>query len=117
MPARILDLNRVAELDGVAVEPGELVLGARASWTALEEVCEQLVPEFYKIIAVFGAPQIRHVGTIGGNIANASPIADSLPFLYVMDAVLELHRLDGTRSVPLQNSTRAIRSSTCARAS
>ena len=48
------------------------------------------MPEFHKIVAVFGAPQIRHVGTIGGNIANASPIADSLPFLFVMDAVLEL---------------------------
>jgi xanthine dehydrogenase small subunit len=59
------------------------------------------VPEFYKIIAVFGAPQIRHVGTIGGNVANASPIADSLPFLFVMDAVLELRSLNGTRSVPI----------------
>jgi xanthine dehydrogenase small subunit len=50
---------------------------------------------------VFGAPQIRHVGTIGGNIANASPIADSLPFLYVMEAVLELRSAGGTRSVPI----------------
>jgi xanthine dehydrogenase small subunit len=52
-------------------------------------------------VAVFGAPQIRHVGTIGGNIANASPIADSLPFLFVMDAVLELASADGTRCVPI----------------
>ena len=58
---------------------------------------KQLVPEFHKIVAVFGAPQIRHVGTIGGNIANASPIADSLPFLFVMEAVLELRSADGTR--------------------
>jgi xanthine dehydrogenase small subunit len=101
VPAKILDLNRVAELDGVEVADGKLVLGARASWTALERVCKELVPEFHKIIAVFGAPQIRHVGTIGGNIANASPIADSLPFLYVMDAVLELRSLNGTRIVPI----------------
>jgi xanthine dehydrogenase small subunit len=101
VPPKILDLNRVEELDGIAVESGELVVGARASWTALEEVCAEHVPEFYKIIAVFGAPQIRHVGTIGGNVANASPIADSLPFLFVMDAVLELRSLNGTRSVPI----------------
>jgi xanthine dehydrogenase small subunit len=101
VPGTILDLNRVAELDGVAVENGELVLGSRASWTALEQVCEARVPELYKIISVFGAPQIRHVGTIGGNIANASPIADSLPFLFVMDAVLELRSVDGVRSVPI----------------
>ena len=66
------------------------MLGARASWTAIERLCKERVPEFHKIVSLFGAPQIRHVGTIGGNIANASPIADSLPFLYVMDAVLEL---------------------------
>jgi xanthine dehydrogenase small subunit len=101
VPAKILDLNRVAELDGIAIEPGELVIGARTSWTALEQVCQELAPEFRKIIVVFGAPQIRHVGTIGGNIANASPIADSLPFLFVMDAVLELASADGTRAVPI----------------
>jgi xanthine dehydrogenase small subunit len=101
VPATILDLNRVAELAEVTVSGGELVLGARASWTAVDEVCREAVPEFHKIIAVFGAPQIRHVGTIGGNIANASPIADSLPFLYVMDAVLELRRASGERSVPI----------------
>ncbi len=99
VPATILDLNRVEELDGVAIENGELVLGSRASWTAIEQVCEMRVPEFHKIVRVFGAPQIRHVGTIGGNIANASPIADSLPFLYVMDAVLELRSVGGSREV------------------
>jgi xanthine dehydrogenase small subunit len=57
------------------------------------------VPEFHKIISVFGGPQIRHVGTIGGNIANASPIADSLPFLYVTEAVLELASAIGRRAV------------------
>ena len=118
VPRTILDLNRVAELDGVAVEDGELVLGARASWTAIEQLCEELVPEFHKIVAVFGAPQIRHVGTIGGNIANASPIADSLPFLYVMDAVLELaQRGRHTECAHHTSSTKATRSSTCGRAS
>jgi xanthine dehydrogenase small subunit len=98
-PSTVLDLNRVTELDGIAVEKSELVLGSRASWTALEQVCEARVPEFHKIIRVFGAPQIRHVGTIGGNIANGSPIADSLPYLFVMEAVLDLRSADGQREV------------------
>jgi xanthine dehydrogenase small subunit len=100
LPDRILDLNRVSELEQIVVNEDELVLGARASWTAIEGLCKDRVPEFHKIVSVFGAPQIRHVGTIGGNLANASPIADSLPFLYVMDAVLELRSVDGTRNVP-----------------
>jgi xanthine dehydrogenase small subunit len=99
LPGKILDLNRVAELEGIAVEGGALVLGARASWTAIEHVSKDLVPEFHKIVLLFGAPQIRHVGTIGGNIANASPIADSLPFFYVMDAELELASMSGSRRV------------------
>jgi xanthine dehydrogenase small subunit len=103
IPRKILDLNRVDELAGVGVENGELVLGSRASWTAIEEVCKETVPEFYKIVSVFGAPQIRHVGTIGGNIVNASPIADSLPFLHVMDAMLELRSARGTRQVNIND--------------
>jgi xanthine dehydrogenase small subunit len=101
LPKIILDLNRVAELDGIRIDDGVLALGSRASWTAIERSCRELVPEFHKIVARFGAPQIRHVGTIGGNLANASPIADSLPFLYVMDAELELTSIDGTRIVPV----------------
>ena len=54
------------------------------------KLCREEVPEFAEIVSVFGSPQIRHVGTIGGNIINASPIADSLPFLFVMEAELEL---------------------------
>jgi xanthine dehydrogenase small subunit len=103
IPRKILDLNRVDELAGVAVDNGELVLGSRASWTAIEEVCKEAVPEFYKIVSVFGAPQIRHVGTIGGNIANASPIADSLPFLHVMDAMLELRSAGDPRQVNIND--------------
>jgi xanthine dehydrogenase small subunit len=103
IPRKILDLNRVAELEGVAIENGELVIGSRASWTAIEEICEQAVPEFYKIVSLFGAPQIRHVGTIGGNIANASPIADSLPFLFVMGAMLELRSNRGSRQVNIND--------------
>ena len=67
-----------------------IVAGARANWTELLERCRDEVPQFTEILSVFGSPQIRHVGTIGGNIINASPIADSLPFLFVMEAELEL---------------------------
>jgi xanthine dehydrogenase small subunit len=99
LPATILDLNRVAELDYVRVDHGEIRAGARASWTSLIAACGLASPEFARILSVFGAPQIRHVGTIGGNIANASPIADSLPFLFVMDATLLLASVHGRREV------------------
>jgi xanthine dehydrogenase small subunit len=103
IPRKILDLNRVAELDTVAIEEGELILGSRASWTTILDVCEEILPEFYKIVAVFGAPQIRHVGTIGGNIANASPIADSLPFLHVLECALELQSAASGRDLNIND--------------
>jgi xanthine dehydrogenase small subunit len=104
-PDVFLDLNRVAELQGVAIESNRdadvLVAGARTIWTEIEDACRLTVPEFHHIVSIFGSPQIRHVGTIGGNIINASPIADSLPFLLVMEAELELASTAGTRTVPI----------------
>jgi xanthine dehydrogenase small subunit len=103
LPETILDLNRLAELETVSVENDRLVLGARASWTALEGLCQRLLPQFHEVVTVFGSPQIRNVGTIGGNIVNASPIADSLPFLHVMEAELELTSQSGTRLVNIND--------------
>lgn len=103
VPPVIIDLNRMEELSEARIENGELLLGARTSWTTIADICRDAIPEFHKIVSVFGAPQIRHVGTIGGNIANASPIADSLPFLHVMDARLELRGTSGTREVNIND--------------
>ncbi len=106
-PVTFLDLNRVAELEGVQIESSDkgraLVAGARATWTQLLELCHSEVPEFAEIVSVFGSPQIRHVGTIGGNIINASPIADSLPFLFVMEAEVELASPSGRRRVNINS--------------
>jgi len=99
LPETILDLNRVAELAFVEIAGGKLRCGARATWTSLLAACNSTLPEFARILSIFGAPQIRHVGTIGGNIANGSPIADSLPLLYVMDATLILASAAGRREV------------------
>jgi xanthine dehydrogenase small subunit len=103
LPPVILDLNRVAELESVTITGGQIRAGARATWTEIIAACGLAFPEFARILALFGAPQIRHVGTIGGNIANASPIADSLPFLFVMDAVLTLASAAGQREVNIND--------------
>lgn len=103
LPDQLIDLNRLDELSRVELVDGKLVIGARASWTAVEAAYRDLVPEFHRVLNVFGAPQIRNVGTMGGNLINASPIADSLPFLHVMDAELELSCTTGTRTVNINN--------------
>lgn len=104
-PVNVLDLGRIDELGGVTIEQGSkgatLVAGARAQWSEIEHLCRDAIPEFSRIVSVFGSPQIRHMGTLGGNIVNASPIADSLPFLMVMEAELELQSASATRVVPI----------------
>ena len=106
-PVAFVDLNRIPELDTIQQQrEGDacrLLLGARTTWTQLAGAIEQQVPEFHQIISIFGSPQIRHVGTIGGNLANASPIADSIPFMMVMEAELELLGPGGSRWVNIND--------------
>ena len=106
-PTAWIDLNRIPHLDAIQSQRDgdtcRLLVGTRASWTELAAAIGQHVPQLLDIISVFGSPQIRHVGTIGGNIANASPIADSLPFLMVMEAELELLGPQGLRRVDIND--------------
>ena len=98
-----LDLNAVDELAGVRVDGDDLVMGARATWTDLEHITRTHAKPFKEIVDVFGSPQIRNVATIGGNIINASPIADSLPFLVACDASLTLVNQAGSRTVAIND--------------
>lgn len=98
-----LDLNRVGELAHFEVTGDAIVAGARATWADFEHATAERVPEFYNIVSVFGSPQIRHVGTIGGNLINASPIADSMPFLMVSDTELTLTSAGGSRTVNIND--------------
>jgi xanthine dehydrogenase small subunit len=98
-----LDLNRIESLKNVSLDGDTIVAGACTTWTAIERLVEKRLPQFYDIVSVFGSPQIRNVGTIGGNIINASPIADSLPFMFVADAELQLMGKSGSREVNIND--------------
>ena len=103
-PDRVLALGpRLPGFADAAIEGGVLRAGAGATWARLLELAAGAVPELARILERFGAPQIRNAATVGGNLANASPIADSLPFLYVAGAVLELHGRTGARRVPIES--------------
>jgi len=100
-PREALCLANVGEMKGVDRTDGTLTAGACETWSRVERYVDSLVPQFHDILAVFGSPQIRNAGTIGGNIANASPIADSVPFLFVMGAELEVAGPGGTRRIDI----------------
>lgn len=100
-PDTLLSLVHLRELEGVSENDDWLTIGAKATWTDVEHAGSESLFEFRKIIQVFASPQIKNAGTLAGNIGNGSPIADSMPFLYVMEAEVELTGPSGSRWVNL----------------
>jgi len=93
---QLIDLNRIESLCAVQINDDEIVLGAAANYSAVEKALADLSPEFVALLARLGSRQIRNRGTLGGNICNASPIADAPPYLLVMDAELEIVNNSGS---------------------
>ncbi|MBL8319350.1 MAG: xanthine dehydrogenase small subunit [Burkholderiaceae bacterium] len=94
-------LGDVAELRRIEVDGALLRIGAAASledaWSALAQRWPSLTEAWLR----FASPPIRHAGTLGGNVANGSPIGDSAPVLIALDALLVLRQGDVVRRLPL----------------
>jgi CO/xanthine dehydrogenase FAD-binding subunit len=101
-PARMLDLSRVDALRGIALEQGSLVLGARTTYTEIRRstLVREHLPVLIEAAATIGAAQIQNRGTIGGNVANASPAGDTLPILLATDASILVGGQRGERELP-----------------
>lgn len=102
-PNVIMNLASLKDLTEINIEKDYISFGAKVTLARLEETCLEFYPEMADILKVFGSPQIKNSATIAGNIANASPIADTLPFLFVMNAEIELTGLTGSRKVNIND--------------
>jgi len=107
-PDGVLSLRRLAELRDWHIVPGdgdgprEVVLGAATSYTTLlGPDLAALLPALAQAARTVGSPQIRNTGTIGGNLATASPAGDTLPVLAAHGASVELASAAGRRTVPV----------------
>lgn len=98
----ILSIGRVAELRRIVEVDGELLIGAGASLESAFAALAARHPELTDVWLRFASPPIRHAGTIGGNVANGSPIGDLPPVLMALDAQIVLRRGKGTRRMPLE---------------
>ncbi len=103
MPGDLVSLDRVAELRGIVVNDAGLRIGATTShadlcvhsairerWTAIADAA-----------AIVGSPATRHVGTLGGNLANASPAAETTGPLVCFEAIASVRSIRGERTVPV----------------
>jgi CO/xanthine dehydrogenase FAD-binding subunit len=101
-PDRVLNLWGLEELRGINLEGDELVIGALTTYTDLRTsaLVGELLPALAAASATIGAAQIQNRGTVGGNLANASPAGDTLPIWLATDGQIVLGSAAGERSVP-----------------
>ena len=101
-PESVVDLWAIEELRGIAIDGDSLTLGALTTYTDVRRsaLCREHVPALVEAAATIGAAQIQNRGTLGGNIANASPAGDTLPVLLAADAVIVVGSERGERDVP-----------------
>lgn len=98
----ILFINDIDELKGIKEDENNIIIGALTTFD--EIIKSDLTPQVLKDSALgIAGPPIRNIATIGGNICNASPSADSLPSLYAMDAVLILKSKNSKREVKIKD--------------
>lgn len=104
---RLLDtviyIGRIAELQHIKVGETHIEIGAAVSLSEAMNVIVAHYPEFDELFRRFASPPIRNAGTLGGNIANGSPIGDSMPALIVAGTTLILASATGEREVALED--------------
>jgi CO/xanthine dehydrogenase FAD-binding subunit len=101
-PMRMLDLSRIPELRGITVDGDAVLLGAATTYTDIRrsDACREHLPALVEAAATIGAAQIQNRGTLGGNVANASPAGDTLPVLLALDAAIVVGGPRGERTIP-----------------
>jgi xanthine dehydrogenase small subunit len=97
----IIYIGDVAELKRVEVSDTHIEVGAAVTLTDAEAVIAEHFPDMGELYRRFASPPIRNAATLGGNIANGSPIGDSMPGLIALGAGLVLRLGEKTREVPL----------------
>ena len=99
----VLDINGLEELRGISETASHFVIGARTTWTEL--IRHPLPPAFDALKQAareVGSVQIQNMASVAGNLCNASPAADGVPPLMILDAEVELRSTSGARTLPLQ---------------
>jgi xanthine dehydrogenase small subunit len=99
----LIDIGQVAELKTLTREAGSLRIGAGVRYVDALETLSVLYPDLGDMMRRLGSTQVRNSGTIGGNIANGSPIGDMPPALIAAGAQLVLRRWNEQRTIPLED--------------
>lgn len=101
----VIDITHIKEMNYIREEGDSILIGALATHDdiANSEIIKTAVHFLSDAAVTVGSPQIRNRGTVGGNICNASPAADTVPPLIALDAEVKIESIRGIRIVPLKS--------------
>jgi len=99
----VVSLHLVPELYRVETKRSRMKVGCRVTLAALRRSVEKSIPELARFLDIFASPQIKNVATLVGNLVNASPIADTPPFLLVAGTVITAVGPKGKREIPIES--------------
>lgn len=99
----VVFINQLTDLQTMAEDERGIVIGAGVTYAQAFDVLESRHPALGRLLDRLGGQQVRNMGTIGGNIANGSPIGDTPPALIALGTELTLRSTSGSRSMPLED--------------
>jgi len=104
-PKVLIDIGKIKDLKKIENIDNKIIIGSAVTFTQIieNEIFNDNLYGLYKSCRMVGSPQIRNKGTIGGNIANASPAADSIPPLIALGAKLKIMSKRGIREVLIED--------------
>lgn len=100
---KIIHISNLKELRNIEAKDNYLTVGAGVTLQEFELYALEFYPPLKEFLKLFASPQIKNIATLIGNIANASPVGDTIPFLLVMDAELILESIKGKRKININN--------------
>ncbi|MGN0703625.1 MAG: FAD binding domain-containing protein [Lentihominibacter sp.] len=103
-PEVVIDIKGIPDMEGITYNPDDgLTIGALTKLIDIEssEVVQKEYPALAEAVHLIASTQIRSKGTLVGNVCNASPSADSVPALFVLDARLTVKGRNGVRDIPI----------------
>ncbi|MBV1882822.1 MAG: xanthine dehydrogenase family protein subunit M [Pseudomonadales bacterium] len=104
-PPAIVDIKKIPELNKLQLSDSDLLLGPAVSGASITEQADiaAIYPGLVEAIDLIGSTQVQGRCSVGGNLCNASPAADTVPSLIVNNAVCEIHGASGVREVAAES--------------
>ena len=99
----LVSLHKVASLTEVSENNEHVRFGAMVTYHKSHSVLQQHFPSFAQLLERIGSRQIRNLGTLGGNVANGSPIGDTPPVFFALNARVEIASSRGVREVAIED--------------